>query len=156
MQTPNNNSNNSNNNFDTLNKLVEGTIYKIQKAKSKVPNVLSYEDARQLASTFWMLIDEITEYIYTCGEIYCEVELYSKCIYAKRISNEVGSEAARKRAADNDNLYINSKGELAKLHLYKDYLINIRENLYSGYYLQKSTFERLISDERSFPKDKMQ
>lgn len=123
--------------------IVEGLL-KIKKDLDQQTDKCSgYEDARKLAIKYWSLISSIDECIVSIDNCNREVETKMKLTYSKLLgdSNET-SEAGKKRVAENNTEYILIGDELRKGELYRNYLRNIREDIFAGHYLMKSIYER--------------
>jgi hypothetical protein len=104
-----------------------------------------HEDARKLAVKYWSLISSIDECIIGVDNYNRETETKTKLTYSKLLSESIEtSEAGKKRVAENNTEYILMQDELRKGELYRNYLRNVREDIFAGHYIMKSIFEREV------------
>jgi hypothetical protein len=139
--------------LDDIIAIVEGLLKIKKELDFQTGDCSGFDGARKLAIKYWSMISSIDECIVGVDNINRETETKMKLTYSKLMGESVEtSEAGKKRVAENNKDYILIGDELRKGELYRNYLRNIREDIFAGHYLMKSIYERDVDIFMSTPK----
>jgi hypothetical protein len=139
--------------LDDIITIVEGLLNIKKELDYKAGECTGFEDARKLAIKYWSIISSIDECIVGVDNINRLVETNMKLTYSKLMGESAEtSEAGKKRVAENNKDYILIGDELRRGELYRNYLRNIREDIFAGHYLMKSIYERDVDIFMSTPR----
>ena len=140
------------NSFENTKKVVESVLTEKRKLDVIATDVQDFEGARKLATKYWALISNLDECLLDIGNICRTVNKECKLLYAKLISKAGGSEASKKREAENSEEYITKIDHLERYRLYKAYVTTLRDDIYAGHNLMKATYKNEVSVYLSSPR----
>ena len=132
--------------------VLDGVLKIKKELNDELDSLSGYDAARKLAIKYWSLIGTTDECAVSIDNFIREMHKNIRMVYAKVANTTEGSEAAKKREAENSTDYILLKDELARGELLKAYIRSIREEVFAGHYMMKTMYERDVDIYLSSPK----